>query len=221
MRNDESNYINVENMLVVNSITAFGDVIPLKIKIDPKNFYNHIIKYDFVKYNPRKPIERYGLSLTSLNGGLDGVPDLDSLSEYNRENNTNYIDRDFKTFTEVWYKSEELKNSLKDISDFIFRSHVIKLKPGGVFPIHRDFNKANFDAVRIIIPIAGCLYPQNVFILDGKIIHDWEPGRIYFINTLKEHLLFNTDISDSYWVVFNLEVNDQVARFIHKNFLIS
>ena len=52
-------------------------------------------QFDFVKYNPRKPIDRWGLSLTSLDGGMTGIPDLDSLFEYNKEHNTSYVEKDF------------------------------------------------------------------------------------------------------------------------------
>lgn len=45
---------------------------------------------DWKQYNPRKPIARWGLSLTSLDGGMTGNPDLDSLFEFNRLNGTKY-----------------------------------------------------------------------------------------------------------------------------------
>ena len=35
--------------------------------------------FEYVQYNPRKPINRYGLSVTSLDGGCSCIPDLDSL----------------------------------------------------------------------------------------------------------------------------------------------
>ena len=47
--------------------------------------------FDYVRYNPRKEIDRWGLSITSLDGGLSGTPDLDSLPNYNKENNTQYL----------------------------------------------------------------------------------------------------------------------------------
>ena len=40
-------------------------------------------QFEYVKYNPRKDIDRWGLSLTSLDGEMSGIPDLDSLLEYN------------------------------------------------------------------------------------------------------------------------------------------
>ena len=223
MSNDElpMSHFNFKNLSLHNSISSFGDFIPLRMKMDASAFYNHINNYEFVRYNKRKNIPRYGLSLTSLNGGLDGVPDLDSLPEYNRENSTSYVEGDFRTFTEVWRKSREIQILVDGISQHIFRSHVLKFNPGGFFPIHRDFHKANFDHIRLICPIKNCNFPNNVFILDRNIIHNWEHGRLYFLNTVKEHLLFNSSTNDSYWAVFNVDLNEEVVEFIHRNFLAS
>ena len=72
------------------TITQYGDFIRLGFNFDSKTYIKWTEEnFDYVKYNPRKPIARYGLSLTSLDGGLSGIPDLDSLHEYNQENKTN------------------------------------------------------------------------------------------------------------------------------------
>ena len=61
-----------------NSLLSFGDLIPLKLKCDVKKLFDETEKFVYLKYNPRKDIERYGLSITSLDGSLNGV-DLDSI----------------------------------------------------------------------------------------------------------------------------------------------
>ena len=42
-------------------------------------------KDEWKPYNVRKPNNRWGLSITSLDGGLSGIPDLDSVYEYNKK----------------------------------------------------------------------------------------------------------------------------------------
>ena len=72
-----------------NNLLTFGDIIELDLSCDTSQLINNISKYEWLKYNPRKDINRYGLSVTSLDGKLTGI-DLDSISEYNKENNTSY-----------------------------------------------------------------------------------------------------------------------------------
>ena len=57
---------------------------------------------DWKPYNVRKPNNRWGLSITSLDGGLSGIPDLDSLYEYNKDNNVEITNQDIKTYTSVY-----------------------------------------------------------------------------------------------------------------------
>ena len=51
-----------------NNILSFGDFIPLKITCDVSKLFDEIKEYKYSKYNPRTDIERYGLSITSLDG---------------------------------------------------------------------------------------------------------------------------------------------------------
>ena len=68
--------------------------------------------FEFEQYNPRKDIPRSGLSITSLDGTLNGI-DLDSIVEYNKENDVHYTDLDFNTVTDVYHKSEEIQKVVK------------------------------------------------------------------------------------------------------------
>jgi hypothetical protein len=173
--------------------------------------------FTYVRYNPRKEINRYGLSITSLSGELNGIPDLDSLYEYNKENNTNYVEQDFKTFTEV-YNYEDLKECIYPIEKHIFRSHILKLESGGFFPGHRDIRGMNFDSFRIIIPLENMNPPLFTFIVDNKIQH-WNYGKLYFVDTAKMHYLFNASFSPSYMIVLNIELNEDTVNFVTKNML--
>ena len=198
-------------------LSAYGTVYETNYKLNnPFNFVKWTEEnFTYVKYNPRKEINRYGLSLTSLSGDLTGIPDLDSLYEYNKENNTCYTEKDFKTFTSV-YDYEDLKKCISPIEKYLFRSHILKLGTGGFFPPHRDFHGMNFDSFRIIIPLANMNPPAFTFIIDEKMQH-WNNGSLYFVDTAKMHYLFNASFSPSYMIVLNVELNEDTVNFITKN----
>ena len=72
-----------DNVILYNILTRFGNCYPLKIKHNVLNTINELnSNFKWVQYNPRKNIDREGLSITSLDGGLSGYPDLDSLYDY-------------------------------------------------------------------------------------------------------------------------------------------
>ena len=77
------------------TLTQYGNFIELDVTTNAEQLVSWADTFDWVKYNPRKDVNRWGLSITSLDGGLSGVPDLDSLYEYNKEHNTNYTEKDF------------------------------------------------------------------------------------------------------------------------------
>ena len=134
-----------------NTLLAYGSFIQLKNKISGPTFIEWTENnFDYVKYNPRKKIERYGLSITSLDGGLSGIPDLDSLLEYNKENNTNLEEENFDVPTPVYEQSNELQRFVEPYKEHLFRTHILKLDPGGFFPKHRDYFKDCFQHVRLI-----------------------------------------------------------------------
>ena len=78
--------------MLYNYLTVYGSMYETKHTLkNSRKFLSWTEEnFEYIKYNPRKDINRYGLSITSLDGGLSGRPDLDSLYEYNKENNTNY-----------------------------------------------------------------------------------------------------------------------------------
>lgn len=199
-----------------NYLTLYGDCYETSHKMICPNQYVDWTEnnFQYLRYNPRKPIERYGLSITSLDGKLTGIPDLDSLYEYNKENKTNYSERDFTTYTPVF--NQELQEIFNPIKNYIFRSHILKLKPGGYFPPHRDFNGLNIDSFRLIVPLKNMNPPDFTFILNEKIQH-WNYGSIYFVDTAKMHYLFNASFESCYMIVFNVDLNEKTVQFVTKN----
>ena len=203
--------------MLYNHLTVYGTTYQTTHKlINPNEFVTWTEdNFEYVKYNPRKDIKRFGLSLTSYDGGLSGVPDLDSLYQYNIENNTQYRERDFKTFTPV-YKYENLRNTIRPIEQYIYRSHVLKLGRGGFFPPHRDFHGLDINSFRIILPLKNMNPPDFTFIIENQIQY-WEEGFLYFVDTAKMHYLFNANSDPVYMIVFNVDLNVDTINFITNN----
>lgn len=198
-------------------LTNFGSMIMLRNELeDPQGFVNWTEQnFEYVKYNPRKNVDRWGLSITSLDGGVTGLPDLDSLKEYNKEYGTSYDERSFNVPTPV-LKNENLKNFLQPIQDKIFRSHILKLNPGGFFPPHRDYFGTKFGSFRIIVPLVNFNPPEVSFVLEDKILN-WRQGHMYFLDTAKMHYLFNCSFEPSYWLVLNLSTEEETIDFVIRN----
>ena len=199
-----------------NSLLSFGDLIPLKIRCDVKKLFNEVKDFKYLQYNPRKDIKRYGLSITSLDGNIDGV-DLDSIKEYNKENNTEYDELSFQTFTSVYYESQEIQKITEPFLGHIGRSHILYLPEGGYFPPHRDLPVyvEQQNSLRVLVPLKSCNPPDMYFMYEDKPLH-FEHGRAYFLNTNKAHNLFA--FKDSYMIVLNIKTSEKVYQILGDNF---
>ena len=176
-----------------NTITAYGDQIKLTINNHPDLILDNLKQFDnnWTKYNPRKDINRWGLSVTNLDGKLGPGPDLDSLYEYNKENNTNISESDFIVPTPVY---DIVKSYCDPFKEWLFRSHILKLRPGGFFPNHVDNIGPTIDSFRLLVPLRICDPKDNgYFIYEQNKILFWDYGRLYFFNTCKRHTVFNAD----------------------------
>ena len=195
-----------------NSLLSFGDLIPLKLKCNVKKLFDETEEFVYLKYNPRKDIERYGLSITSLDGSLNGI-DLDSIKEYNKENNTEYDELSFNKFTKVYHTSSEIQKIVEPFKNHIGRSHILSLQEGGYFPPHRDLPVyvEQQNSLRILVPLKGCNPPDMYFMYEDKPLH-FEHGRAYFLNTNKSHNLFSFKGSDM--IVLNIKTNEEVYKII-------
>ncbi len=185
-------------------ILQFGDFIPLTTSID-SSVKQDIKKFDnkFTKYNPRDNIPRDGLCIINERGETGPGPALDSLKQYNAENNTEWGETDFNKPTEIYYESNAVNNLLKDIKHWCVRTHFIKLRPGGYFPPHRDHSKGIQNTFRLIVPIYNCNPPFCRFMLEDNTLN-FDHTKMYFINTTKQHSLFNASPKrDSMWLIVN------------------
>lgn len=172
---------------------SYEDLIELHL--DQPNFLN-FDSLRWLQYNPRKTVNRFGCSITSLDGLDNGVPDLDSLVEFNKLHGTSYSELDFRKPTVHARPFETFLNEFA-----VGRSHFLKLCPGGFFPWHRDNDLQTF---RIIYTIRGCESSDLVWVHNDKVL-ELQNAKWYFINTKKKHCLFS--FSESIMAVFNVQTN--------------
>lgn len=201
-------------------LSSFGKAVLLYGRLNVLNMKEKIKIYEkhFKYYNKRKPgYNRYGLSLTSRDGNFSGSPDLDSLKEYNRENNTNLTESDFREWTPLFKECEELQNIIEPFRKYIGRSHVLRLNRGGFFPPHRDDIAFIPRSFRLFISLSDS--DHFVFVLDDETVFFY-PGQLYFINTHLSHCIFSFyDKND--FIIFNVDLSEESVKAVIKKLGIS
>jgi hypothetical protein len=195
-----------------NTLTAYGDQFRLQTEVDSTFILDELEKYnnDWTPYNPRKKNNRWGLSLTNLDGKLGAGPDLDSLREYNREHNTTIVEKDFIVPTPVY---DVFKDVCDPMKQWIVRSHILQLRPGGYFPTHIDNYTTDIESFRLLIPLESMNPRHSWFMMEDTIL-TWEYGFLYFINTCKQHTLFNAGRNNMTMVVFNVLLDKESVEYI-------
>ena len=210
---DEFKQLQLQQLLL-----SLGKLVALnkQMFVVPSIINKQILSFEkhFKPYNPRKPgYNRYGLSMTSHDGGFSGIPDLDSLKEYNKENNTTWYERDFQKWTPFFKNCKELRELMLPFHQNIWRSHIIRLNKGGFFPFHRDSIALIPNSFRLIISLSSL--DDFVLLIENERIF-LEPGKLYFMNTQLVHSLFSyQDKSDL--VVFNIELCENSIRTLINN----
>tara|TARA_B100000686_G_scaffold3715_1_gene3856 strand:+ start:884 stop:1579 length:696 start_codon:yes stop_codon:yes gene_type:complete len=212
----------IEQAIYYTILFQSGNCIELEHRLDIKKLKEQLKQFDndWKPYNPRKHnVNREGLSIISLDGKLSGIPDLDSIGEYNSINKTNIQPKDINKPTPV-YKNTLLHEFLKPFEPWLCWSHFIKLKPGGHFPVHIDNvseNILNIDTVRILVPIQNSNWPYCCFLLDKHIL-EFEYGKCYAINTRIPHLIFNPSSKDNINMILNIKITEESIQQIGKLF---
>ena len=197
-------------------IAQYGDHSQMDVFVEPEKIVDYTENnFEYVRYNPRKDINRWGLSVTSLDGGLSGIPDLDSLLEYNKENGTAYSERDFKTFTDVYNNSPEIQEIIEPWKDHIFRTHFLKFGPGGFFPPHRDFHGTSPEYFRLLVVFGRCSPENYVQMLDGQPRYP-EAGYVYFTNFQLDHSVFSFS-NNLYSLILTVKLNERTQKLILDN----
>lgn len=175
-------------------IVNYGDVVELDFPVyNAGKIHDTIMKHTGWKiYQPHKPgYNRFGLSVTSLDGGFSGEPDLSSLREYNKIHNTKYWEADFTRRTNIVDFLPELKELLDFFGKNLGRTHFLRLDKGGFFPPHRDNGAiVTVPTFRILVPINNFGINDMKWIQEEKILN-LKLGQVYFINTTKIHSIFS------------------------------
>lgn len=199
-------------------LVRYGDAYALRFRVDPNEIQHQLqmLSDKWVRYNPRKNIPRWGMSITSFDGEMTGIPDLDSLREYNIAHGTTLNEMSFTEPTPAW---PLVKPALGQFEPHLGRTHFIRMSVGGCFPTHRDQYTRELESFRLFIPIVKCNPPFSYFILDNRVL-TFEHGYVYFINTCKEHTLFTT-IDQAVFVVANIALNEQSVDEVLQNFFIT
>ena len=199
-----------------NDLLSYGDFIQLNNSCNSKELLEEIKDFAWLKYNPRKNVERYGLSVTSEDGKLTGK-DLDSLYELSKETGKEYDEDSFTTLTDVYRKSKQIQKLVDPFKPWLCRTHLLNFKKGGYFPPHidnRGFQGKQF--IRLLVPIRKCNPSFLYFMYEDKLLN-FNRGYTYFLNTNKKHAIFSFS-DDSTMLVMNLECCkesiEQIQRFM-------
>lgn len=165
-------------------------------------------------YNLRKPNNRWGLSITSLDGELSGIPDLDSLYEYNKRNNTNIKNHDINVYTDVYYQSPTLQQIIEPWKPWLGRCHFLKLNAGGFFPEHYDINKLDYsyNDTRLIAFVNNNDKYGMKFLYEDQLLNVSE-GSLYWFNANKRHSVFSM-VDDCIMIVFCLKFDKTLFETI-------
>jgi len=146
---------------------------------------------DWKKYNPKKPNNRYGLSVTSIDGGLHGIPDLTSLRDWEIQTGEQIHNHDLNVPTDVYKNCPTLQAILEPWKPWLGRCHFLRMDRGSFFPEHFDINKEDYsyDEVRFI-GFVKCNEYDFKWIYDDKVIKG-NQGTLWYFNGNKRHSVFS------------------------------
>ncbi len=210
--------INIQRMQLYSQLFLYGDIVPLKFKIDIRLLESELKFFEdnWIPYNiERGDRGRLGLSVTSLDGKMTGYPDLQSLYQYGQETGKKVYENDFNKLTEVYEKVTAIRELLDYFKDHLGRSRFVRFKEGGHFPPHRD-HSLHFqmpDYFRLFVPLTHTGENQLFFIYDNKIVN-YEPGRVYLFNALKTHTVFSV-VDRALTLALSLNLSQQAIAKAH------
>lgn len=211
-----------EQLIAMQRLSMMGDWLELDI-FDHDKLMEEIapFKDDWKPYNTRKPNNRWGLSVTSLDGGLSGIPDLDSLSEYNKKYNTNITNHDIDKPTPVYEASPTLQSILEPFKPWLGRCHFLKLDEGGFFPEHYDINKTtyDYDEIRLIGFVHNCNKHFLKFVYEDT-IPQYDDSNLFYFNANKRHTVFST-VDDCIMLVVCLKFDTDCFKALLDQYICS
>lgn len=193
-------------------IVNWGEVVELDFpKMDLNKIKAVLDKHSGWKtYQPHKPgYNRYGLSVTSLDGQYTGEPDLCSLREWQKMTGQSYNEMSFRKRTNIVQFLPELDEFLNFWEPNLGRTHFLRLDKGGFFPPHRDNGAiVAVPTFRIIVPIYNFGINDMKWIQDEKITR-LDLGATYFINTSRLHSVFSF-VDNCLMLVLNVAADEHI-----------
>ena len=214
------NFKDFNQFQLLQYLLSLGNLVSLSkhMKLNVPAIKKQILSFEkhFKPYNLLKTgYNRYGLSITSHDGGFSGIPNLTALREYNKSNNTNWSDKDFKEWTPFFKSCKELRELMRPFHQHIWRSHILRLNKGGFLPYHRDsitLNPVEFS-FRLIISLQDS--ESFVFLIEKEKIL-LKPGRLYYINVRLPHSVFSYKDNRDF-IIFNIELCKNSVQAIVDN----
>lgn len=204
----------MDNTNLYSSLCLLGSVYRLNTEFDVEATENELKQFsnDWKQYNPRKHgFGRMGLSLTSLDGGMSGEPDLDSIREYGRVHGKSYKEMDFHTTTPAFKACKSIHNIMEPFMEDLGRTHFIRFDKGGFFPPHRDGYDCPPDVFRLMAVVSG--YKEDYgFILDEKKV-SFRRGFLYFFNSMLSHSIFSFR-NDVKILVLNVGITERSVKAV-------
>ena len=198
----------------LSRLFTMGDWLQFKTHINTQKLLKEIepFKDDWKPYNLRNPNNRFGLSITSLDGGLSGIPDLDSLLQWNDIHETNITNHDIKTYTPVYEQSSEIQRIVEPWKPWLGRCHLLKMNKGGYFPEHYDINKTDYsyDEIRFAGFVSKCDKQNFKFIYEDT-VQNVRDGELWYFNANKRHTVFSTT-DDAIMIVFCLKFDEHLFQ---------
>ena len=164
-------------------------IVPLDMKIDIPEFLEQIEPYrkDFRRWGEkRSKYPRYGISLKNLDGRIDSELDpacypLDQWWALYPDKM--YWDHDFKVETELM--NLPCMRALEPVREHMIRSSILRWDYSGHLVPHVDIKKDYITHFRLW----GTNTDDNAYSLlyGNQVITDFEPGRLYMIDTTETH----------------------------------
>ena len=176
-------------------LLSMSDWQQLKCNFSSKKMLEELKQFDgdWKRYNPSKlKNNRWGLSVTSLDGGLSGIPDLTSLKEHYDNTGEKVSDRDITVPTDVWKKSGEVQKILDPLRPWVLRTHFLRMDEGSFFPDHYDMLRQEFDHDQIRLTAFININEYGFkWIYDDRLIK-CQNGSLWYFNSHKRHCVFST-----------------------------
>lgn len=192
-------------------------IVPLDLKINLSNFDKEIEKFkpNFRRWGvEHTEFPRYGISLCNLTGHVNDEVDpacypLDRWA--NKYPMAKFWDHDFKKLTPVFDLPS--LSPLWQFKEYMIRSNILLWHKTGHFKPHVDTDPNLITHIRLWgVNVDNSKYKLKY---NNHIVKNFEPGRLYLIDTIKEHDAVALDNNVyTFFIAVNLSALHIIKKFI-------